>query len=803
MRHLPLRSISIFDFRCLEGTTKIPLDAPIVLIHGPNGAGKTSVLSAMELALTGEIASMRRHDDRYTAHLPTHGQDFATVDIEIHEADGTVVRPGRMTVGGSRIKGSPALRPEARQFYAERCYLDQVSLGRLLEIYQYREGPQESALGKFANELLGLDQLDALRDGLRDATDKRRLRNLSEHYSSAEDNAKRSANTLEDLTRELDSVETDHTRLCSELEGVVTTLGHDVSEAGSEENLRRIKRLLSDEPIEEARLMAQRLSRSLTELGGRIKALTSMPATDRLDEAQTAVDRAATAYEQWRQQYEAPIASLRADVASAGLEVDDEFEVVLDNEVARINALLERHDSSLDRSRQAGQEVADLKSTLEGVQAQVSRAESRAGSLASALAALREHVSQEVCPVCDRDYSEIASGHLEDHLDKKIRQLTDQGHQIRDLIEQRESVASRLREAERDQAEAQARVLSDEHAAAITDRRSTVVTFRMRIDSLSDAIRSGAALRRSEQQAERNLADLQAAEREHETIRTALAQHAATLDLPLPDREESLQQAWTRLNESATSNESQIALKETAYNKARDILDDVVETRRRINNLKSTLADASSAKLLWQERVDEMARRHEVARAVHKAARDTRVAIVQRVFTESLNTVWRDVFSRLAPREPFVPAFGIPSSSRTALELHLETVHPSGETGGPPSLMLSTGNLNTAALSLFIALHLAVSPLLPCLVFDDPVQSMDEVHVAQFAGLLRILSKRLDRQVVIAVHERELFEYLALELSPACKGDELITIELGPSSEHTTDDGVTRIAWSRDAAVAV
>ena len=347
-----------------------------------------------------------------------------------------------MTVGGSRIEGSPALSPDARQFYAERCYLDQVSLGRLLELYQYRERTQESALGKFANELLGLDQLDALRNGLHDATDKRRLRNLSEHYTSAEDNKERSANTLENLTRELGSVETDHTRLCSELEGAVATLGHDVTETGSEQNLREIKRLLSDEPIEATRLEARRLSRSLTELGGRIKALTSMPATDRLDEAQNAVDRATTAHEQWRQEYEAPIASLRADVASAGLEVDDEFEVVLDNEVSRIDALLERHDSSLDRSRQAGQEVTDLKSTLEGVQAQVSRAESRAGSLASALAALREHVSQEVCPVCDRDYSELASGHLEDHFDRKIRQLTDQGHQLRDLIEQRESVAS-------------------------------------------------------------------------------------------------------------------------------------------------------------------------------------------------------------------------------------------------------------------------------------------------------------------------------------------------------------------------
>ena len=74
---LPLRSVSISDFRRLEGPWRFPLDAPIVLMHGPNGAGKTSVLSAIELALTGDIRSMRRHDDRYTAHLPTHGQDFA------------------------------------------------------------------------------------------------------------------------------------------------------------------------------------------------------------------------------------------------------------------------------------------------------------------------------------------------------------------------------------------------------------------------------------------------------------------------------------------------------------------------------------------------------------------------------------------------------------------------------------------------------------------------------------------------------------------------------------------------------
>ena len=110
--------------------------------------------------------------------------------------------------------------------------------------------------------------------------------------------------------------------------------------------------------------------------------------------------------------------------------------------------------------------------------------------------------------------------------------------------------------------------------------------------------------------------------------------------------------------------------------------------------------------------------------------------------------------------------------------------------------------LNTAALSLFIALHLAVEPLVPCLVFDDPVLAMDEVHVAQFAALVRTLSKRHKRQVIIAVHERELFQYLALELSPAFEGDELITIELGERSEDE-DGGISRSTWAPDPSIAV
>jgi exonuclease SbcC len=116
--------------------------------------------------------------------------------------------------------------------------------------------------------------------------------------------------------------------------------------------------------------------------------------------------------------------------------------------------------------------------------------------------------------------------------------------------------------------------------------------------------------------------------------------------------------------------------------------------------------------------------------------------------------------------------------------------------------MLSAGNLNTAALTLFLALHLSVEAKLPWLVLDDPVQSMDEVHIAQFAALLRTLSKDNGRKIVIAVHERSLFDYLALELSPAFPEDRLITVELTRSAESNTITIPKILTYRRDVVLA-
>ena len=150
---------------------------------------------------------------------------------------------------------------------------------------------------------------------------------------------------------------------------------------------------------------------------------------------------------------------------------------------------------------------------------------------------------------------------------------------------------------------------------------------------------------------------------------------------------------------------------------------------------------------------------------------------------------------RLAPDESFIPSFDVPASPSGRVRPVLRTVHRSGREGGAPGVILSSGNLNTAALTLFLALHLTVRPKLPWLILDDPVQSMDDVHIANFAALLRTLSKQHGPQVVIAVHDRRLFDYLTLEMSPAFPGDELITIELDRSAAGHLRPKTSRIGY--------
>jgi exonuclease SbcC len=802
---LPLRSISIADYRRLEGHRVVPLDAPVVLLYGPNGTGKTSILSALELALTGEVRSMRRHDPRYTAHLPFHGQDFATLRATVSDALSLAETQEPMTVGGSRITGAPALQVEAARFYAERCYLDQVSLGQLLELYQYREGKEESALARFVNELLGLEQLDALWTGLSDATDLRRLKKLSEPLADAESEAQKADDDLLKASAELKATQDEMARVRARLVEFLHTFHIGGSQVDEQQVVVQAAEVLRAADSATGPSRATYLVRSLTSLGGRVEGLSNRRSVKRLDDARAALLKATERYDAWRHQHAEKIAAWRHDAAEQQIEVATDASAAADAlaaELRRISHALAEQAEVTKTRRHLESQIANTRTSLSQIDDRLASARERAGSLVEGLSLLRVHTDSNVCPVCDRDFSEVSSIHLTMHVGRKLDELTSEGERLRQLREQRINISRDLQVLEQQLARLEGIAWSEAQRAAFDVRRTSLNKLEERLQALQPAISVGVDLESEVAGAAARLEQAQDLAEEATTVASELGNIASAFGVALADRTQSLQETWRTLTNVAEQALAREELARQAHSSAQGNLHELQQLERREDELKTALSQAAERKLAWTDRVREARRRQSVARAVQDASSAARTEIIQRVFTDSLNRVWRDVFTRLAPREPFVPAFGIPSAGKAGLTLQLETVHGSGVPGGPPQMMLSAGNLNTAALSLFIALHLAVAPLVPCLVFDDPVQSMDEVHVAQFAALIRVLSKHHNRQVIIAVHDRELFEYLRLELSPAYAGDELLTIELGERSGED-DGGVTRLAWSPDAAIAM
>ena len=264
--------------------------------------------------------------------------------------------------------------------------------------------------------------------------------------------------------------------------------------------------------------------------------------------------------------------------------------------------------------------------------------------------------------------------------------------------------------------------------------------------------------------------------------------------------------AGSRLDDVLTTKAKVLESKLSKRRKGIDLLFSIRSVIPRKLEVEEQISKDQRSKQLIDQSLGRAQALREAGIRVRNTVDTVRSSIIRREFNERLNRVWRDLFVRLAPGEPFIPAFRIPNSSTQKLQPKLITeFRRGGDSGGTPGAMLSAGNLNTAALSLFIALHLSVARELPWLILDDPVQSMDDIHIAHFVALLRTLSKEHGRQVIIAIHDRQLFEYLRLELSPAYPEDSLLTLELSRGARRDSICISKRITFKqeRDLLIAV
>lgn len=803
-----LKSISLTNFRSIRGTISVPLDASIVLIHGQNGSGKTSLLSGIELALTGGVPSLNRSDENYLTHLVHKQADEARVSVSVETSDGSTSR--ELTIRHAAISGQPVFAEADSSFFSERCYLAQSSMNRLLELYQGKESKKgDSALTKFVKDLLGLDQLDALVTGLRDAANVSRLKASLSAYRVA-------------LER-LPSVKVRAESLKSERETLHVQI--DAAQARIEQslNLLGITRSPNLSPIEiQSIAMDQRhrtqlqrialLRRNLFAAKDQWQGIQMALAGSAIAEAEKASAKVTEELDPWRKLEGArinsafqPLRGLFTDlpdpvVVGPVRAIDDALKLVV-KELRRCNDLLTKDSEATSQIAKLDEQLLRAESRLQVLDEQIAGHLADADKLAQALTAILPLVSSDECPVCGRNYRDVSSESLSSHLSSRISTLVETAGRLQTFVRER-SDAVRLRsEGARKRSEFMADQLDPDQRTVMSLRYADLGECEHRLIGLESAAKVGERLLRAASDASRRLSDLRSKSEQASGFRARLDEFESALGMSSIANSEETDAALARFEREIAKREAEhTAAQDTSAQLLIDSQDRSKQLVRKRELDASILALDTEHSMLTKE-LQAFKGKVKHVRELSRITKIVRSKIVRTVFNDSLNALWRDLFIRLAPNESFVPAFTLPEREDGAVEAELETNYRAGGKGGNPRAMLSAGNLNTAALTLFLALHLSVEARFPCLIIDDPVQSMDEVHIAQLAALVRTLSRQHDRQIIIAVHERPLFDYLTLELSPAFAGERLITIELGVNSEGQTLEQHQVIPFARDQAI--
>lgn len=800
-----LTQVQVTDFRSIRGTITVPLDAPVVLVHGPNGSGKTSLLSAIELGLTGAVASLMRFDPKYSENLVHYDASQASVTVN---ASNTVFpnRATGLTVEGGQISGAPLLSAAQSRFFTERSFLAQATLSRLLEIYEQSDARKTaSPLTRFVNDLLGLDQLDILVEGLHSTVHKRRLVKSLPLYGETSDALDDRDREVARLAEEVKNVKASMDEKATALAVALEASGHRYadnsneqrSQWGNGETERReaVSKAALKRDIEAAQSVWRRLERG--------------PGSEARVAAESELQSRQAALDTWSKEKRHSLEAALNAAAALFLDLSPARSVGWSSAhgeaVRMLTEDLVKTEGRLARDETALKAIAERRETLaKAVAREVQLDESlgdlaaNSGELAQALSEIALLVADEICPVCQRDFSEVGTVTLRTHLATHISKLSKTASRLRLVADERQIVRKEIADHRKQLARLEESALGATDLTALRTRRANLTDMLRQLEETAGAAREGASLDASIDEASERLATLRRDEEALIGVRRSATAFAAQLSLDPPDESEALGEILDRCLTAVDQALATAHRREQDRKRLMDALDAHSLVKNRLNELEVKLGQAKAHHKRIGDAIKAADRVRNEIRTLSDRAVEARTAVVRGVFNDSLNKVWNNLFIRLAPEEPFLPSFELPENGRGPVEAKLITRYRGDDRGGNPKAMLSAGNLNTAALTLFLSLHLSVKPVLPWLVIDDPVQSMDEIHIAQFAALLRTLSKQRERQVIIAVHERPLFEYLALELSPASPGDRLITVELSKGGDGNTICDPEPILWDPD-----
>src|SRR3546814_16357534 len=111
----------------------------------------------------------------------------------------------------------------------------------------------------------------------------------------------------------------------------------------------------------------------------------------------------------------------------------------ISGDLERVQRVLDAHELALQERDDLARRLQESQARLARVDGEISSAADANEAIAQTLSDLSSHLDGEICPVCDRDYSEVSSMSLAAHLAAKIAAMVEQAGRLQALTQSRAS----------------------------------------------------------------------------------------------------------------------------------------------------------------------------------------------------------------------------------------------------------------------------------------------------------------------------------------------------------------------------
>jgi DNA repair exonuclease SbcCD ATPase subunit len=292
--------------------------------------------------------------------------------------------------------------------------------------------------------------------------------------------------------------------------------------------------------------------------------------------------------------------------------------------------------------------------------------------------------------------------------------------------------------------------------------------------------------------------ELSSAQQALRTIqRTNVAVEARLTDirqrLQLLEIEGSIEDASRLLNQNLQSSTNQLERVSAALADGERLSLNVSAARERSreSELTDELESVSSEIQRAQADIEARERTGRLASLILDALREASIEIVENQVIK-LVPLFQRIYGRIDPHPAFRSVNLLTSISRGRGRLSPALRDLIADVASnAPSTVLSSSQSNALAVSLFLALNLAVKTLpLQAIILDDPLQSLDDVNLLGMVDLLRRTTGL--RQLIVSTHDARFAGLLEKKLRPVTATGRTTTIRLegwardGPQI-HQTD----------------